>query len=108
MRGDLETVLREYAERRYGGAEWGNNVSFEMYFGLMEDQLVRYALLSDEPMEMYTSGFLSDLNFASVDRGFYLEAEIAIPVGRSVTLSAEMCKAGNYDFTCADTENRDV
>ena len=105
---DLETVLRSYAEKRYGRGEWENGVDFEMFFGLMKDQLVHYGLLSDTPMEMYTSGFLDDLNFDSVDRVFYLEAEITIPAGETVNLTAETLKDGSYDFTCANTENRGV
>lgn len=105
---DLETALLTYAEIRYGRGEWENGVDFEMYFGLMKDQLVHYGLLSDEPMEMYTTGFLDDLNFDSVDRVFYLETEVTIPAGESVTLTAEMTKDGSYDFYCAHTENRGI
>lgn len=105
---DLETVLRTYAEERYGRGEWENGVDFEMYFGLMKDQLVHYGLLSDEPMGMYTSGYLEDLNFDSVDRVFYLEAEVTVPAGETVTLTAEMVKAGSYDFHCAHTENQGI
>ena len=104
----LEEVLREYAERHYGSGEWENGVDFDMYFGLMKDQLVYYGLLSDEPMEMYTTGFLDDLNFASVDRVFYLETEVTIPAGKSVTLTAEMVKDSSYDFYCAHTENQGI
>ena len=105
---DLETALLAYAENRYGRGEWENGVDFEMYFGLMKDQLVHYGLLSDEPMEMYTMGFLDDLNFDSVDRVFYLETEVTIPAGESVTLTAEMTKNSSYDFYCAHTENRGI
>lgn len=104
----MEEVLRRYAEAAYGRGDWENRVSFEMYFGLMKDQLLYYGLLAEEPMQMYTSGFLSDLNFASVDRVFYLEAEVTIPAGGSVTLAAEMRKEGSYDFYCANTENRGI
>lgn len=105
---DLETVLRAYAERRYARGEWENGVDFEMYFGLMKDQLVHYGLLSDAPMEMYTSGFLDDLNFDSVDRVFYLEAEVTVPAGGTVNLTAEIAKGGSYDFHCSDSANRGV
>ncbi|MDE7261921.1 MAG: hypothetical protein K2N78_07700 [Oscillospiraceae bacterium] len=105
---DLETALRAYAEIRYGSGEWENGVDFHMYFGLMKDQLIHYGLLSDEPMEMYTTGFLDDLNFASVDRVFYLETEVTIPAGEIVTLTVEMTKDGSYDFYCAHTENRGI
>lgn len=105
---DLETVLRPYAERRYGQGEWENGVDFELFFGLMKDQLVHYGLLSGDPMGMYSSGYLDDLNFDSVDRVFYLEVEITIPAGETVELTAEMMKEGSYDFHCAHTENRGI
>lgn len=105
---DLESVLRPYAEERYSRGEWENGVDFEMFFGLMKDQLVHYGLLSGDPMGMYTSGYLDDLNFDSVDRVFYLEAEVTIPAGETVRLTAELAKAGSYDFHCASTENRGV
>ncbi|MCI9352323.1 MAG: hypothetical protein HFF58_03615, partial [Lawsonibacter sp.] len=38
----------------------------------------------------------------------YLEAQVTIPAGGSVTLTAEMTKEGSYDFYCAHTENRGV
>ena len=72
------------------------------------EECVSDGLLSDEPMQMYASGFLSDLDFASVDRVFYLEAEIIIPAGESVALTVEMVKAGSCDHYCTHTENQGV
>ena len=51
---------------------------------------------------------LEDLDAYALDRIFYLEAQVTIPAGGSVTLTAEMTKEGSYDFYCAHTKNRDV
>ena len=59
-------------------------------------------------MERYHTGWLEDLDVANVDRVFYLEAEITIPAGGSVQLTAEMTKQGSYDFYCTHTDNQDI
>ena len=43
-----------------------------------------------------------------MDRVFYLEAQVAIPAGGSVTVEARLVKPPSYDFYCAHTENRGV
>lgn len=107
---DLEAILRETAELMYrrservreGGAE------FEMYFGLFKEFICSYGVLSDSSVERYHTGWLTDMDVTIVDRVFYLEAEVDIPAGESVTLKAEMTKEGSYDFACTHTENRGV
>ena len=107
---DLEAILRETAELMYrrservqeGGAE------FEMYFGLFKEFICSYGVLSDSGVERYHTGWLTDMDVTIVDRVFYLEAEVDIPAGGSVTLKAEMTKEGSYDFACTHTENRGV
>ena len=44
----------------------------------------------------------------SVDRVCWVSAQVTIPAGGSVTLTASMAKEGSYDFTCAHTENQGV
>ena len=39
---------------------------------------------------------------------FYLEAEVTVPAGESVTLTAEMTRAGSHDFHCDGVENRAI
>ena len=107
---DLETALYEAAELMYrisdrlreGGAD------FELYFGLLKEFIVSYGILSEDPVERYHTGWLEDLEVDSVDRVFYLEAAVDIPAGGSVRLTAEMTKAGSYDFYCAHTGNQGV
>lgn len=103
----LENILEEIAQMKYSWAE-DPKADFEMYFGLMKENLLTYGILSDYPAERYHTGRLDDLDFAYMDRVFYLEAQVTIPAGGSVILTAEMTKEGSYDFYCAHTKNRGV
>lgn len=107
---DLESILRETAELMYRRSDrvQEGGVEFEMYFGLFKEFILSYGVLSDSGVERYHNGWLTDMDVTIVNRVFYLEAEIAIPAGESVTLTAEMTKEGSYDFYCAHTENRGV
>ena len=107
---DFETVLRTAAELMYNRSEriQEGGAEFEMYFGLLKEFICSYGALSEEPVERYRSGWLEDLDVVSVDRVFYLEAEITVPAGGSVELAAEMTKQGSYDFYCTHSENRGV
>ena len=107
---DLESALRAAAELMHSGSERlrESEADFEMYFGLLKEFLCSYGVLSEKPAERYFAGWLEDLEVDAVDRVFYLEAEVTIPAGGSVTLSAEMRKEGSYDFYCAHTGNQGV
>ena len=108
---DLETALRAAAELLYSGNEMlqEGGADFEMYFGLLKEFIGSYGILSENPVERYnTTGWLEELDVANVDRVFYLEAELTIPAGGSIRLTAEMTKEGSYDFYCAHTENQGV
>lgn len=107
---DLETVLGEMAWEYLRARDWPEEL-YGLYFGLMKDELAAYyQILSDDPAQRYADSMISegDLDFASVDRVFYLEAEVTIPAGGSVVLTAEMAKGASFDFHCANTANRDV
>lgn len=111
---DLETALRRAAELMYSSWSWEDGLGnryfpeFEMYFGLLKEFICSYGVLSDSGVERYHTGWLEELDVVNVDRVFYLETEVTIPAGGSVTLAAEMRKAGSYDFYCAQTENRGI
>ena len=49
-----------------------------------------HGVLSEESAERYDAGWLEDLEVDTVDRVFYLEAEVTVPAGGSVQLTAEM------------------
>ncbi len=104
----LEDILRDVAQERYSRWEEEEKADFEMYFGLLKDNLVSNGILSDDPAERYGNDRLDDLDFYNMDRVFYLDAEITVPARGSVRVNAEMTKEGSYDFYCAHTENQGV
>lgn len=110
---DLETALRQAAHYNYQEmVDVGNyyqwEYSFELYFGLMKEHLVAYGALAENGAERYDTGSIEELDVVGVSRVFWLEAEITIPAGESVTLDAVFMKDPSYDHYCAATENKGV
>lgn len=108
---DLESALCMAAERMFGVWDpWETKPDFELYFGLMKLDMTAYGPLSDDPAERYGYGHggLHESDFAQVDRVFYLETEVTIPAGGSVTVEASFRKPPSFDFYCAHTENQGV
>lgn len=83
-------------------------MDFDMAYGLWKDCLLSYGVLADDPVERYQWGDIESMDVDIMSRVFYLEAEVDIPAGESVTVAAEMVKEGSYDFACTHTENRGV
>ena len=112
---DLESALREASSFYYGEmtdvqnyVEADPEYGFEMYYGLLKEHLVAYGVLSEKEIDRYASGWIEELDIVGVDRVFWLEAEITIPAGESVTLTAAFEKEPSFDFTCADTANKGI
>ena len=112
---NLETALREAASFYYGEmtdvenyVETDPEYGFEMYYGLLKEHLVSYGVLSENGAARYDSGWIEDLDVVGVDRVFWLEAEITIPAGESVTVIATFEKEPSFDFHCANTENKGI
>ena len=112
---DLESALREAASFYYGEltdvqnyVEADPEYGFEMYYGLLKEHLVAYGVLSEKEIDRYASGWIEELDIVGVDRVFWLEAEITIPAGESVTLTAAFEKEPSFDFSCADTANKGI
>ena len=112
---DLESALREAASFYYGEmtdvqnyVETDPEYGFEMYYGLLKEHLLAYGVLSEKEIDRYASGHIEELDIVGVDRVFWLEAEITIPAGESVTLTAAFEKEPSFDFTCADTANKGI
>ena len=115
---DLDTMLREilapvWQELRQNtyeqdGAEL--DVDLETWYRAVLEYLLAYGALSPSGAERYGAGRLEDIvsDVDTIDRVCWLEAEITIPAGDSVTLSASMTKEASYDFYCAHTENQGV
>ena len=51
---------------------------------------------------------LENLDVVNVSRILYLAAEVTVPAGGQLTVTAELRKEASYDFDCAHTENRGV
>ena len=109
---DLESSLRMLAkldERDWAVSEPESEEDFELYFGLLKEQLLAYGVLSSDPVERYENGDFEGMHDVSgVARVFWLEAEITIPANGSVTLEANARKESSYDFACTGTENKGV
>ena len=107
---DLDTILREIAAQICDETfpEETPAVDFEICYRAFLEHLLAHGLLSDDPAERYSTGWLGDVasDARSVDRVCWLAAEITVPAGGSVTLTASMTKAGSYDFYCIDRGNR--
>lgn len=103
---DLDAILRQVAALLYDGEDARD---FETFYGLYCDYLLTYGVLSEDGgAGRYDSGWLEDLDVGTVDRVCYLQADVTIPAGASVTLTASMIKPASYDFYCAHTENQNV
>lgn len=111
---DLETILRTAAQAIYENWRVQNNetrldaVGFEMYFNMFKGWLLSDGPLSGGGAGRAHTGMLEDNDVLFTDRVFYLEAEITVPAGGSVTLSATMCRDSSYDEYCAHAKNRGV
>lgn len=114
---DLESALCTVAERMYNGRYWENvsgtadgadRPNFELYFGMMKDCLLDTGILLDNQEERYDLNMLEDLYFEVTERVFYLEAQVTIPAGGSITVEAQMLKDGSCDFACISSKNKGV
>lgn len=95
---DLEEYLRSLALERYGAYDGQEGrPDFETVYGQFKLWLVTDGPLAREPKERYRDGNLNFGEVASVDRVLWLEAEITVPAGESVTLTAELKKTGSSD-----------
>lgn len=100
---NLEDIL--YTVAQYALRE---EKDFDLSYGIWKDWLLSYGVLADDPMERYRWGDIEPMDVDIMSRVFYLEAQVTVPAGGSVTLTAEMTREGSYDFYCAHTENRGI
>ena len=110
---DLDAILRQVTSRQWEKMQdWDGDMTaagYETYHGLFCDYLLSYGVLAEDGgVARYDTGWLEELDVAGVDRVCYLKAEVTIPAGESVTLSAQMTKPANFDYACAHTENQGV
>ena len=112
---NLEEALRQAAGCNYQDildvgnySEAQSEYGFELYYGLLKAHLVEYGVLSSNGMERYDDGTIESLDVVGVSRVCWVEAEVTIAAGESVTLQATMRKEPSYDFHCAARENKGV
>ncbi len=113
---DLDTILRTVTGMMFQSIQENRmaddlrmaGVDYDMYYGVFCRYLAAYGVLSGSPMARYDTGWLEDLDFDSVDRVFYLEAEVSVPAGGSVALAAVQNHAASFNYYCANTENQGV
>ena len=112
---NLEEALRQAANHNYKEIIDANNYfeleteyGFELYYGLLKEHLVMYGILSENQMERYSDGSIENLDVTGVSRVCWLEAEVSIPAGESITLDAKFEKEPSFDFHCAATENKGI
>lgn len=111
---DLDSALRTVAEQGYGATDWNHYGSmadapdFKLYFGMMKDCLLDTGILLDDLEARYDFIWLEDLYPEVIQRVFYLEAEITIPAGASVTVEAQMLKEASFDHACTGSKNMGV
>ena len=92
---DVNEILKEIAMELYTEQDMDGN--FDLFYELFLDGL--------EACFRYENGNLDSFEFMFT-RVFYLTADLTIPAGTSVTLSAVLNKEGSHDFACQHRGNR--
>ncbi len=109
----LGELLRDLADAEAamgGGYVYDDDVipfTGEQLYRAAAEMLTEYGVLSDDLAQRYSDGRLDDLftDAIGMDRVFYLTAEVTIPAGGSIVVSADMTKQASYDFACTGSEN---
>ena len=111
---NLDTMLREILttmqDKRQNGEDEPQITDFEVYYRAFLEHLLSYGVLSPAAAERYGSGWLEELDSDvwTINRVCWLEAEITVPAGASVTVTAEMKKEKSYDYYCTNSNNQGV
>ena len=108
---NLDAALREILPQHLDLLEMEGHtptgLTFEQVYRAFLEQLLSYGVLSDHTAERYDSGWLENIE-EGLDRVCWLEAQVTIPAGESVTVEASFTKEASFDYACADTKNRGV
>ena len=100
---NLDAALREItAAMMSQDSGWLPTLSVdqETYYEAVARAFIRYGPLADGAAERYSDGRLEDLlsDVSARQRVAYLQTEVTIPAGGSVTVAVQMTKEGSYDF----------
>jgi len=79
----------------------------DMFLGAVSEFLLQYGVLSESVRDRYKYGMLEVIisETRTLQRVFYLEFEVTIPAGGSISVVADMYKKPSYDFACSGSEN---
>lgn len=108
---DMDTILREIVALEHAevtGYQEGAKVDFETYYRMFVDMLESYGMLSEHPVARYEDGMLEFMDVYGLKRVCYLETEVTVPAGKSITVTASMEKDASYDYYCAHTKNQGI
>lgn len=108
---NLDAVLREilpqHLDLREMEGHTPTGLTFEQVYRAFLEQLLSYGVLADHTAERYDTGWLENIE-EGLDRVCWLEAQVTIPAGESVTVEASFTKEASFDYACAHTKNRGV
>lgn len=111
---DLDTMLREiltrFSEDRELSFDSDIQMDFEHYYRVVLEQLLAYGGLTAQEQSRYSAGWLEDVisDAEGIQRVCWLEAQVTIPAGGSLTVTAALEKEPSFDYACAHTENHGV
>lgn len=103
---DLDTMLREILTRFTQDRELSSpsdiQMDFERYYRAVLEQLLAYGGLTTQEQSRYSAGWLEDVasDTEGIQRVCWLEAQVTIPAGGSLTVTASMEKESSYDYSC--------
>lgn len=102
---DLDTMLREVLAQFCG--QWTEDGqsdpdTLERYLQSTVEQLLAYGVLSPGDTQRYDAWQLEDVfsQARSSYRVCWLETQVTVPAGGSLTVTASMEKEGSYDYSC--------
>lgn len=108
----LSQVLEEAIENFFHRYDHGNmlTVSKEMYLGAVSESMVHYGLLTEPASFPFQYGMLNDVILEAKDlkRVFYLEFQVDILAGSSISVTAHMHKDPSHDFAGTRSKNKDI
>ncbi len=108
----LSGVMGELIDNFFDQYGDGNSltVTKEMFLDAVSEFMVQYGLLSESVRDRYQYGMLEDIisETKNLQRVFYLEFEVTIPGGSSVSVIADMHKKPSYDFACSGSDNEGI
>lgn len=110
LEATLKTLLTDYYSLFSEEVTPPETEIFSNHYNASVELLLSYGVLSATPVERYDLGWLVDVfsEAGNYDRVMYLTADIEIPAGSTVEISAYMTKKGSHDFYCQNKRDADI